>query len=148
MKKLLTLLSLGIAFVFSVNAQNLKEYAGKYEFYEEDGKTAGGTPVFVAHDLEIKADGGVTLSANGYQTAKDLLGVAKIEGGKLNIYFTLYNSEGANTFTPYEGDELLLTLQWKTISNKKVLWTTFRKYKPALITAKTKGGTYFKKSKG
>lgn len=146
MKNLLCLL-LSIAFVFSANAQSLKDYAGKYEFFEDGGKTAGGDPIFVGHDLEIKEDGGVTLTANGFQTARDLLGVARLEGGKLNIYFTLYNSEGVNTFTPYEGDDLLLTLEWKTVSSKKVLWTNFRKYEPSVITAKKNGGVYFKKSK-
>lgn len=146
MKKLLCLLLLSIAFVFSANAQSLKDYVGKYEFSEDGGKTAGGDPIFVGHDLEIKADGGAALTANGFQTARDLLGVAKFEGGKLNIYFTLYNSEGVNTFTPYEGDDLLLSLEWKTVSGKKVLWTNFGKYEPSVITAKKSGGVYFKKS--
>lgn len=139
---------LSVALIFSADAQSLKDYVGKYEFYEEDGKTAGGTPVFVGHDLEIKADGGIALTANGFQTGRDLLGVAKFENGKLNIHFTLYNDEGANSTTPYNGDDLLLTLEWKTVSGKKVLWTTFGKYKPALITVKKTGGVYFKKSRG
>ncbi|MBX7174403.1 MAG: hypothetical protein K1X72_25750 [Pyrinomonadaceae bacterium] len=146
MKKVLCLLVLSLVLVFSANAQGLKDYVGKYEFSEEDGTTPGGAPVVVGHDLEIKADGGVTLTANGFQTGRDLLGVAKFENGKLNIYFTLYN-DGANSTTPYDGDELLLTLEWKTVAGKKVLWTTFGKYKPALITAKRTGGVYFKKSK-
>ncbi len=146
MKKLLFLLILSAAFVLSANAQIPKQFVGTYTFGEDGGKTGGGDPIWVGHDLEIKADGSATLTANGFQTARDLIGIAKMENGKLNIYLTLYNGEGVNNSTPYESDDLLLTLEYKTVSGKKVLWTTWGKYQPSVVTAKKGGGVYFKKT--
>ncbi len=148
MKKLLILMVLTAICAFSANAQTLKTFAGKYELFEDGGKTAGGTAIYVGHSLKINADGGVTLTADGYQTARDLICTAKIEGGKLNIYFTLYNADGTNSLTDYNADDLMLTLEYKQVKGKKVLWTTFGKYTPVVNSAKKGGGVYFKKSKG
>ena len=145
MQKLLIILMLSIAFVFSANDQT--NFVGKYEFYEDGGKTAGETPVFVGHSLEIAADGGAKLTADGFQTARDLICLAKTEGSKVSIYFTLYNTDGANS-SDYNMDVLLLTLEYKMVNGKKVLWTTWGKYQPAIVVAKKTGGVYFKKSKG
>lgn len=138
---------LTVALILTANAQSLKDYTGHYEFFEDGGKTAGDTAVFVGHGLKIEPDGAVKLNADGFQTARDLIGTARIEGGKLKIYFTLYNDEGINSFTPYEAEDLLLILEFKTVSGKKVLWTTFGKYQPAIISAETGGGIYFKATK-
>lgn len=69
MYKLVILLMLSVAFVFTANAQTAK-FVGTYEFGEDGGRTAGGTAIFVGHDLNIKADGTATLTANGYQTSR------------------------------------------------------------------------------
>jgi hypothetical protein len=145
MNKLLILLMLSVALVFSVNAQS--NFVGKYELYEDGGRNAGGTAIFVGHDLEIKSDGTATLTANGYQTSKDLLCKTKVIGTKLQIIFDKYNPDGFNTFESYKGGELLLTLEWKTVKKKKVLWTNFVKYGTVVADPKKGGGIYFKKLK-
>jgi hypothetical protein len=146
MNKLLILLMLSVAFVFSVNAQT--NFVGKYEFSENGGKTAGGTAVFVGHGLKIKSDGTANLTANGYQTSKDIICKTKLVGAKLQIIFDKHNPDGFNTFETYKSGELLLTLEWKTVKKKNILWTTFGKYEPVVGDAKKGGGIYFKKSKG
>jgi hypothetical protein len=145
MKKLLFLLMLSIAFALSANAQIPKQFVGSYTFGEEGGKTAGGDPIWIGHDLNITADGSATLSANGFQAARDLICTAKSSGAKVMIYFTLYNADGANSATDYNDGDLLLTLEEKTVKGKKMIWTTFGKYKPSIISAKKTGGVYFKK---
>ena len=146
MYKLLILLTLCAAFVFSANAQT--NYVGKYEFYEDGGKTAGGTGVQVGHELQINSDGTGRLNAAGFQTAKEMFIKTKAVGNKLQVIFDKYDEDGVNSFTSYTGGEVLLTLEWKTVKGKKVLWTTFGKYEPSVLTAKKSGGVYFKKSKG
>ncbi len=146
MNKLLILLMLSVAFVFSANAQ-VANYAGKYEFSEDGGKTAGGTAVFVGHDLTINADGTGRLTAAGYQTSREIFFKTKSIGRKLQVIFDKYDADGTNMFTPYTRSEVLLTLEWRTVKGKKVLWTTFGQYEPVVNNAKKAGGSYFKKAK-
>jgi hypothetical protein len=145
MKKLLFLLMLSVAFALTANAQT--NFAGKYEFYEDGGKTAGGTAVFVGHDLTINADGSGKLTAAGYQTSKDIFIKTKTVGSKLQILFVKFGEDQTGA-TDLEDGNLLLTLEYKTVKKKKVLWTTFGKYNPAVFDAKKGGGIYFKKAKG
>jgi hypothetical protein len=145
MKKLLLLMMLSIAFVFTANAQ--ADFAGKYEFYENGGKTVGGTAVVVGHDLTINADGSGKLTAAGYQTSKDIFIKTKVVGSKLQILFVKFGEDQTGP-TDLEADDLLLTIEYKTVKKKKVLWTTFGKYSPAVFEARKGGGIYFKKSKG
>lgn len=147
MKNLFIILILSLTFVFTVNAQSIKQFVGNYEFSEDGGKTFGGTAIFVGHDLQIKSDGTANLTANGYQTSKDIICQTKPVGTKLQVIFVKYNPDGFNTFEKYKGGEVLLTLEWKIIKKKKVLWTTFGEYAPAVFEAKKGGGIYFKKSK-
>lgn len=146
MYKLLILLMLSVAFVFTANAQTAK-FVGTFEFSEDGGRTAGGTAVFVGHDLTINADGSGRLTAAGYQTSREMFIKAKLVGTKLQVIFDKYDADGSNMFESYKGGELLFTLEWKTVKGKKVLWTTFGKYEPAAIGFKKTGGVYFKKSK-
>jgi hypothetical protein len=145
MKKLLILLMLSVAFVFTANAQ--ANFVGTYQFSEDGGRTAGGTAIIVGHDLTINADGTGRLTAVGYQTSKEMFIKTKLVGTKLQVIFDKYDPDGANTFESYKGDEILLTIEYKTVKKKKVLWTTFGKYEPVVGTAKKGGGVYFKKSK-
>jgi hypothetical protein len=147
MNKLLMILMLSVAFVFSVNAQS-SNYVGNYEFSEDGGKTAGGTAVFVGHGLKIKSDGTAIVTADGYQTSKHIIAKTKMVGKKMQLIFEKYDAENhAGPETLSEGD-LLLTIEWKTVKGKKVLWTTFDKHTPSVFDAKKGGGIYFKKSKG
>ncbi len=144
MNKLLILLMLSVVFVLTANAQT--NFVGKYEFYENGGKTAGGTAVFVGHDLTINADGSGKLTAAGYQTSKDMFIETKAVGSKLQILFVKYGEDQTGP-TDMEDGSLLLTIEYKKVKKKKVLWTTFAGYSPAVFDAKKGGGIYFKKSK-
>jgi Family of unknown function (DUF5991) len=146
MNKLLIILMLSAAFALTANAQ-IANYVGSYEFSEDGGKTAGGTAVFVGHDLTINADGSGKLTAAGYQTSKELFVKTKLVGSKLQILFVEYG-EDQTVPTELKADTLLLTLEYKTVKKKKVLWTTFSGYAPVVFDAKKGGGIYFKKSKG
>jgi hypothetical protein len=146
MNKLLIILMLSVAFVFSANAQ-VANYVGSYEFSEDGGRTAGGTAIFVGHELKINADGTGRLTAAGYQTSKEVFVKTKAVGKKLQVIFEKYDEDGTNSFTPFKGGEILLTIEYKTVKKKKVLWTTFGEYNPVVFDAKKGGGIYFKKSK-
>jgi Family of unknown function (DUF5991) len=145
MKKLLILLIFSVVFVFTANAQS--NFVGKYEFFENGGKNVGGTAIFVGHDLSINADGSGKLTAAGYQTSKDMFIKTKTVGSKLQILFVKFGEDQTGP-TDLEVDDLLLTIEYKTVKKKKVLWTTFGKYSPAVFEAKKGGGIYYKKSKG
>jgi Family of unknown function (DUF5991) len=144
MKKLLFLLMLSVAFVFTANAQG--NFVGKYEFFEDGGKNAGGTAIFVGQDLTINADGSGKLTAAGYQTSKEIFFNTKVVGSKLQVLFEKYGEDHSGP-TNLEAGSLLLTLEYKTVKKKKVLWTTFAGYTPAVFNAKKGGGIYYKKAK-
>ena len=74
--------------IFAIAAAAQADWVGNYEFSEDGGRTAGGTVIFIQHDIEIASgdDGLIAfVKSNGYQTSKDLICTAKIEGGRLNI---------------------------------------------------------------
>ena len=62
----------GLCLLLSAAAFAQKEWLGVYEFNEDGGKNAGGTPIFISHKLEIMtSDDGLiaTIESNGYQTS-------------------------------------------------------------------------------
>mgnify|MGYP003393314768 CR=1 FL=1 len=126
-------------------AQN--EWVGSYEFSEDGGKNAGGTAIFIRHELEIvSGDDGliVFIKSNGYQTSRDLICTVKIEGGKLNVYFESYGED--NIFESYEPGDLLLTLERKTEKGKTVLLTHWGKFTPIIPKNEKSGKVYFTKT--
>jgi len=130
---------------FAVYAQN--DWAGSYEFYENGGKTAGGTSIFVTHQMDIveTEDGLVAMiQSNGYQTARDLVGSVRIDGNKLLVYFEDYGEN--NIFQTYEKGDLLLTLERKTEKGKTVILTTWGKFLPVVPSNEKSGKNYFVKS--
>ena len=132
--------------VFCSSVQAQTSWVGNYEFDEDGGKTAGGTAIFVEHQLEIKQteDGLLaTLQSNGYQTSNDLVCTVKTSGDKLMIYFDSYGE--TNMFEIYEQGDLLLTLEKKTIKNKTELLTYWNKFQPVVPKNETSGKVYFKK---
>ena len=125
---------------FAVNAQS--SWVGSYEFDEDGGKTAGGTPIFVSHRIDInETDDGLIamIQSNGYQTSKDLVGKAKVEGDKLLIYFEYYGEN--NVFEEYQKGDLLLTFEKK----KDEILTTWGKFQPIVKKNEKSGKVYFKK---
>ena len=66
--------------IFNLVVQAQSSWVGSYEFNEDGGKNAGGTAIFIEHQLEIKqTENGLmaTLQSNGYQTSKDLHGKSR-----------------------------------------------------------------------
>lgn len=120
------------------------DWVGSYEFYENGGKTAGGTAILISHELNI-IDGGdgltASLQSNGYQTSSDLVCTAKVEGSKLLIYFQNYGEE--NMFEPYQPGDLLLTLERK---GKSIL-THWGKFAPSVPKNEKSGKVYFEPTK-
>lgn len=143
MKKLsnsLLCLIFALCFSFAANAQS--SWVGSYEFDEDGGKTAGGTAIFVSHRIDItESDDGLIamIQSNGYQTSKDLVGKAKVEGNKLLIYFEYYGEN--NIFETYEKGDLLLTLERK----KDEILTIWGKFQPIVKKNEKSGKVYFKK---
>jgi hypothetical protein len=148
MNKVLMILMLTVSFAFAANAQIPSQFVGTYKFGETGEQVTATMNNYFNHELKIDADGGATLVAGGYESARNLICLAKSVGSKVMVYFTLYNTEeGSNSSTTYESDELLLTLEYKTVKGKKVLWTTWGKYTPKVGAAKKGGGVYFEKQK-
>jgi hypothetical protein len=133
-----------LVFCAATYAQN--EWVGTYEFDEDGGKTAGGTVIFIHHQLEIKqTDDGLMafIRSDGYQTSKDLVCTAKIEGAKLSIYFESYGED--NMFESYEEGDLLFTLEKQTLKGKTLLLTHWSKFQPIVPKNEKSGKVYFKK---
>lgn len=133
------------AFSVFANAQN--EWLGNYIFEEDGGKTAGGTAIFVSHEMRIvESDDGLLamIQSNGYQTSKDLICTTKIENGKLLVYFDSYGEN--NVFEPYEKGDLLLTLERKTVKNKTEILTFWGKFQPVVPKNEKTGKVYFVKA--
>ena len=104
-------------------------WVGNYVFEEDGGRTAGGTAIFITHELNVMAtDDGLTgtLQANVYQTSKDLICTVKADAAKLMIYFDSYGEN--NVFEPYKKGDLLFTLERKKIKGKDVIVTNWGKY--------------------
>lgn len=123
------------------------DWVGNYEFSEDGGRNAGGTAIFIQHDIEIvSGDDGLIafVKSNGYQTSKDLVCTAKIEGGRLNIYFESYGED--NVFESYKKGDLLLGLERKTDKGNTVLLTHWGKFTPIISKKDKFGKTYFTKS--
>ena len=62
--------SLVIAFMVSTASFGQSDWAGTYTFEEDGGKNAGGTPIFIMHELNVlQTDDGLreTNQRNGYQ---------------------------------------------------------------------------------
>lgn len=132
--------------VFSVLINAQTSWLGKYEFSEDGGKNAGGTKIFIEHEIEVRqTDDGLmaTLQSNGYQTSKDLVCTAKARGDKLEIYLDSYGEN--NLFESYEQGDLLLTLENKTVKGKTELLTFWNKFQPSIEKNETSGKVYFKK---
>lgn len=137
------LILIGFASV-SIFGQN--DWIGRYEFSEDGGRNAGGTAIFVQHDLEVVQgnDGLIAyLKSNGYQTSKDLICTAKVTAGKLNIYFESYGED--NVFESYEPGDLLLSLERKTEKGKTILLTYWGNFTPIIPKNEKSGKAYFKR---
>lgn len=147
--KLLSKISLVLLFsmllCFAVNAQS--EWLGSYEFGEDGGKTAGGTVIFISHQIDIlESDDGLIamIKSNGYQTSKDLVATTKIEGSKISFYFESYGED--NMFENYEKGDLLFSLERKTVKGKTQILTFWGKFQPVVPKNEKTGKVYFQRT--
>lgn len=123
------------------------EWVGTYSFEEDGGRNAGGTAIYIVHELVVmETDGGFrgTLKSNGYQTSKDLNVTAKVKGTKLEIYFDSYGED--NVFETYSPGDLLLTLETRTAKGKTELLTWWGKFTPVIPEKPKTGKVFFVKS--
>lgn len=134
-----------VLFTGNISAQS--SWAGSYEFGEDGGKNAGGTTIFISHQLDVTDTGDgliATLQSNGYQTSKDLQCTAKIDGKKLLIYFESYGEN--NIFETYKKGDLLLTLEEKIEKGKPVLITYWGAFLPIVPKNEKTGKVYFNRT--
>jgi hypothetical protein len=123
------------------------DWVGTYTFEEDGGKNAGGTVIFIVHELVVmESDDGprATLKNNGYQTSRDLICTAKVKGTKLEIYFESYGED--NVFESYSPGDLLLSLEKKTVKSKTELLTWWGKFTPIVPEKPKTGKVFFVKS--
>lgn len=142
-----SLAAVALCMLLSAAAFSQKAWLGVYEFNEDGGKNAGGTPIFITHRLEIMtSDDGLiaTLESNGYQTSKDLLCKVKIKGEKAYIYFEGYGEN--NVFESYKKGQLMLTLENKREAAKLTLLTHWGVFKPVVPKNDKSGNVYFTRS--
>ncbi len=135
--------SLALAFVLASVSFGQSDWIGTYTFDEDGGRNAGGTAIFIGHELVVmETDDGLraTLQSNGYQTSKDLVCKAKVNGNKLEIYFESYGED--NVLETYSSGDLLLTLEKKTAKGKTEILTWWGKFTP-IIPEKPKTGKVF-----
>lgn len=137
-----------ITLVFCIAANAQSDWVGKYDFAEDGGKTAGGTAVFISHQLDItETDDGLIarITSAGYQTSIDLNCTAKVQGNKLLIYFDSYGED--NMFEKYAQGDLLLTLEKKAVKGKEQILTYWSKFTPSIDPKAKSGKVYFQKMK-
>ncbi len=130
---------------FSASAQI--SWLGSYQFEEDGGKTAGGMPIFIVHQLDIiESDDGLIamVQSNGFQTSRDLVCTTKAEGKKLLFFFENYGEN--NSFQPYVKGDLLFTLEQKTSKDKAELLTYWDKFQPIVPKNEKSGKVYFQKT--
>ena len=145
MKQLVRVFIVIAALSIGSAAQN--DWIGSYSFDEDGGKTAGGTAIFISHQLDVYEGGeglAATLESNGYQTSANLICTAKVEGAKLLIIFETYGEN--NMFEPYKQGDLLLTLERKMEKGKPVVITHWVKFTPAIEKNHKSGKVYFQKN--
>lgn len=128
--------------VFPAFAQ--ERWTGRYEFDESGGKTAGGAVITVNHEIEIiETDDGLIamIRSQGFQTSRDLVCKARIDGQKLLIYFESYGEN--NVLATYQEGDLLLTLE----RGKDRLLTHWGMFQPVTDANRKSGKVYFQKVK-
>lgn len=147
MKKALSIFTVFLFTSVSIFAQGEKDWAGTYTFDEDGGKNAGGTTIFISHELNVmESDDGLiaTLQSNGYQTSKDLNCKAKVQGAKLLIFFDSYGEN--NIFETYSPGDLLFTLEKRISKGKTEYLTWWGKFEPIVPRNEKSGKAYFVKA--
>lgn len=128
---------------FAPVGQQSGGWEGTYAFGEDGGETAGGTPIFVHHQIKIYRTAHALLAdieSNGYQNARQLVCDVRIRGRRANLYFKRYGE--TNMFKPYRKGQLMLALERTPGKLKPVIVTHWGAYGPSLQPLKS-GRIYF-----
>ena len=129
-------------------AEGVEAWVGEYVFEEDGGRTAGGSPIYVVHQLTVSREGGglsATLESNGYQTYAAHVCEARAEGRSLKIFFVRHADENVFLRGEYQKGDLLLTLTRSGQGRRARLLTAFAKFRPQFSTPR-RGRVYFRKS--
>ena len=132
----------------AADAAHLDSWVGEYSFGESGGRTAGGTVIYVVHQLKVEREGGGGLRArfesNGYQTYAAFECEARVEAGRLKIFFTRHADENVFLRGDYERGDHLFTLARSGRGRRARLLTYFGKFRPQFRRPR-QGGVYFTK---
>lgn len=141
--KIFNALAVVLCLSFVSNAQT--NWVGEYFFGEDGGKTAGGTPIYIAHTIKVteknsKLD--AHIYSQGYQTSADIYADVIAESNKIRFYF---REKGKDQHTgQYKKGDLLLTLQWGNINGIEKFLTYWGNFKPSLDANEKSGEVYFR----
>lgn len=121
-------------------------WVGEYSFAEDGGRTAGGSPIFVVHELRVFREGGALkarLESNGYQTYAAFECDARAEGRRLKLFFVRHADENVLLRGDYAPGDLLLTLARSGSGRRARLLTYFGKFRPQFRRPR-QGRVYFR----
>jgi len=128
-------------------ADALDAWVGEYAFDEDGGKTAGGSAIFVVHQLTVTREGDALkarLESNGYQTYAAFECDARVERGRLKIFFVRHADENVFLRGDYRRGDLLLTLARAGAGRRARLVTHFAKFRPQFGRPR-QGRVYFRR---
>ena len=135
---------------FARAADPLDAWVGEYTFGEDGGRTAGGSVIYVTHQLTVVREGGALrarLESNGYQTYAAFECEARVEAGRLKISFVRHADENAFLRGDYRPGDHLLTLARSGRGRRARLLTYWGKFRPQFRRAR-QGRVYFERAEG
>jgi hypothetical protein len=125
-------------------------WVGEYSFGEDGGRTAGGSVIYVVHQLTVSREGGALrarLESNGYQTYAAFECEARVEAGRLKIFFTRHAEENVFMRGDYRPGDLLLSLARTGAGRRARLLTYWGKFRPQFGRPR-QGRVYFRREDG
>ena len=128
----------------------LDAWVGEYVFEEDGGRTAGGSAIYVVHQLSVSRDGRALrarLGSNGYQTYAAFECDARVEGGRLKLFFVRHADENVFLRGDYRPGDLLLSLARPGAGRRARLLTYFGKFRPQFSRPR-RGRVYFRRVAG
>ncbi len=128
----------------------LDAWVGEYTFGEDGGRTAGGSVIYVVHQLTVERAGPglrARLESNGYQTYSAFECEARVEAGRLKIFFLRHADENVFLRGDYRPGDHLLTLARSGRGRRARLLTYWGKFRPQFRRAR-QGRVYFERAEG
>ena len=123
----------------------LDAWVGEYVFEEDGGRTAGGSPIYVVHQITVTREGGALrarLESNGYQTYVAIECEVRAEPGRLRLYFARHADENALQRGDYKPGDHLLTLARSGRGRRARLLTYWGEFRPQFRRPR-QGRVYF-----